>query len=195
MTLSFPYRQNLSNSTTLPLDTILTALQHDLHIRSREPRSTLRFELCRYLVIRLFDASRGNLINAQIRLAQVTLSKKLKISLRWVHELAHRLAELGWLEFSSEKLPDGTNGSTVWRLGPMAKRVLVALSKSKQRKIPIKTPTHSRWNFSPLRREKEILRLLAKEKEPPSEAMLTKIPLLRRWLDRGKTGKKGGDKK
>jgi hypothetical protein len=35
-----------------------------------------------------------------------------------------RLEETGWLSHTSEKLPDGTNGSTTWRIGRMFKRLL-----------------------------------------------------------------------
>ena len=185
MTLPKNYRLPFSSSTPLLLDTILSALEHDLATRAPEARSTKRWRVCRYLIMRLFDASRGTLRNGELKLAQGTIAQKLRISLRWVHELSHRLAELGWIEFSSEKLPDGTNGSTIWRIGPMIQRLLVALRKSKRNKSPIKTATHSRWYFSPLKREREILTLLAKENEPPNEAILAKIPLLRRWLLRG----------
>jgi hypothetical protein len=173
----------------LLLDTILSALENDLATRDPQARETKRWRVCRYLMCRLYDQRRGNLMNAALQLAQVSIAKKLGISLRWVHELAHRLAALGWLEFSSEKLPDGTNGSTIWRIGPKIKRLLVALSKSKQRKSPIKSDTHSRWNFSPLRREKEILRLLKEENAPPTAEELKKLeanPLLKVWLERGK---------
>jgi hypothetical protein len=52
-------------------------------------------------------------------------------------------------------------------------------------------PDKSSWHFSPLRREKEILSILAKEKTLPSPELLEKIPLLKVWLQRGKEKIKG----
>jgi Mn-dependent DtxR family transcriptional regulator len=170
----------------LTLDTIWSAAFHftvkwSSHLQSNQAR-----DLLKYLVTRLYDHSRGQLMNAQIELAQTTVARKLNISRQWVGELSHRLAETGWLEYSSEKLPDGTNGSSVWRIGRQLKRLLVMLAKSKQLKSPIKTDAKSTWHFSPHPREKKILAILDKEKEPPSEKILEKMPLLKRWLARGK---------
>jgi hypothetical protein len=139
-----------------------------------------------YLLCRLYDEGRGNLINASLTLAQTTLSKKLGISRQWIGELVSRLERAGWLEHSSSKLPDGTNSSTVFRIGRMLKRLLVMLSKSRQRKSSVTRPAKSTWHFSPLNREKELPSILAKEQEPPSEAVCRKIPLLGLWLTRGK---------
>jgi hypothetical protein len=68
----------------------------------------------------------------------------------------------------------------------MLKRLLVMLSKSRQRKLPIKSDAKSTWHFSPLRREKKILELLAWENKPPKPEILERIPLLKVWLGRGK---------
>jgi hypothetical protein len=73
----------------------------------------------------------------------------------------------------------------------MLKRLLVMLTKSNRRKTPIPKPAKSTWHFSPLRREKELLSILQREKEPPSPALLEKIPLLKVWLQRGKEEIKG----
>ena len=82
-----------------------------------------------YLLCRLYDEGRGQLVNARLTLAQTTLSKKLGISRQWIGELVSRLEREGWLEHSSLKLPDGTNSSTIFRAGRMLKRLLVMLSK------------------------------------------------------------------
>ena len=138
-----------------------------------------------YLTCRLYDVGRGNLVNATITLAQTTLAEKLKISRQWIGALVSRLEREGWLEHASSKLPDGTNSSTVFRVGRMFKRLLVMLSKSHQRKTPVVKPAKRTWHFSPQKREKEILSILAKEKEPPSAEVRRKIPLLDRWMKRG----------
>jgi len=117
-----------------------------------------------YLLCRLYDTGRGNLINAHLTLAQTTLSKKLSISRQWVGELVSRLDREGWIEHSSEKLPDGTNGSTVWRAGRMLKRLLVMLLKSRQRKTPVSKPAKSRWHFSPRELEKRSFLSSARKK-------------------------------
>jgi hypothetical protein len=139
-----------------------------------------------YLTCRLYDIGRGNLVNTTITIAQTTLAEKLEISRQWIGELVHRLEREGWLEHASSKLPDGTNSSTVFRVGRMFKRLLVMLRKSHQRKNPATKPAKNTWHFSPLlTKEKKILSILAKEKEPPSAEVRKKIPLLDRWMKRG----------
>ena len=144
-----------------------------------------------YLLCRLYDEGRGQLVNASLTLAQTTLSTKLGISRQWIGELVGRLERAGWLEHTSLKLPDGTNSSTVFRAGRMLKRLLVMLAKSNQRKTSVFKPAKCHWHFSPLKREKEILSLLSNEQELPSPHLLEKIPLLGQWLTRGKKQEEG----
>jgi hypothetical protein len=59
------------------------------------------------------------------------------------------------------------------------------LSKSKRGKKPAIAPAKLRWRFSPHKREKQLLLIQEKENQPPSPALLEKIPLLRTWLGRG----------
>jgi hypothetical protein len=85
-------------------------------------------------------------------------------------------------------LPDGTNGPTLWRIGRQLKQLLVMLTKSKRGK---KRETHtdkSRWHFSPLKREKQLLSIQEKENQPPEERVLAQLPLLRLWFSRGQSG-------
>jgi DNA-binding Lrp family transcriptional regulator len=142
-------------------------------------------DLLRFVLIRLYDAGRGQLVNIQLTLAQTTLARKLGISRQWVGVLVQRLEEAGWIEYYSPVLPDGTNGSTIFRIGRTLKRLLVMLSKSKRGKTPVRKPAKSAWRFSPQKREKHRLRIQEKENQPPSPALLEKIPLLRTWLGRG----------
>jgi len=145
-----------------------------------------------YLLCRLYDEGRGQLVNARLTLAQTTLSKKLGISRQWVGELVSRLERAGWVEHASQKLPDGTNGSTLWRIGCQLKRLLVMLSKSRGGEKLRNPPAKSTWHFSPLKREKEIFSFLAREKEPPAPEVIARIPMLKKWLERGKE-KTGGE--
>jgi hypothetical protein len=170
----------------LALDSILSATFHFATKWSSQLQSNKARDLLRYIVCRLYDEGRGQLMNTQLCLAQTTVARKLGISRQWVGTLVQRLEETGWLIHTSEKLPDGTNGSTTWRIGRMFKRLLIMLTKSNRRKTPIPKPAKSTWHFSPLKREKEILSILEKEKEPPSPALLERIPLLKVWLQRGK---------
>jgi len=75
-------------------------------------------------------------------------------------------------------------GLRVFRIGNHLKRLLIVLAKSHRRKTPIPKPAKSTWHFSPLKREKEILSLLAKEHKPPKPHILAKFPLLGQWLNR-----------
>ena len=178
-------------SSTLTLDTILSATDFFSTKWSQGIESNKAGRVLRFLVCRLYDEGRGQLVNASLTLAQTTLSKKLGISRQWVGELVNRLERTGWLEHSSPKLLDGTNGSSVWRVGRMLKRLLVMLSKSRRGEKLRNPPAKCHWHFSPLKREKEILSLLSNEQELPSPRLLEKIPLLGQWLTRGKKQAEG----
>jgi DNA-binding Lrp family transcriptional regulator len=173
-------------SGALTLDTVLSATFYFVTKWSPGLKRNQSRDLLRYILCRLYDEGRGQLMNAQLSLAQTTLAHKLGISRQWVGILVQRLEAAGWIEHSSPKLADGTNGSTLWRVGRLLKRLLVMLTKSKRRKTPMPKPAKSTWHFSPLKREKERLSFLAKEKAPPRPALLERIPLLRVWLQRGK---------
>jgi DNA-binding Lrp family transcriptional regulator len=172
--------------STLTLDQIWSATSHFSIEWSKGIESNKAHRILHYLLCRLYDEGRGQLVKASLTLAQTTLSKKLGISRQWIGELVQRLEREGWIQHESPKLPDGMNGSTTWRVGRTLKRLLVMLLKSRQRKTPATKPAKNSWHFSPLRREKEILSILSKEKELPKPETLAKVPLLKRWLERGK---------
>jgi hypothetical protein len=172
-------------SGVLALDNILSAtfffsVKWSSGLQSNRARDLLRFLLCR-----LYDEGQGQLVNAQLTLAQTTLAQKLGMSRQWVGELVQRLEAAGWIEHYSPTLPDGTNGSTMFRAGRQLKRLLIMLSKSKRGKKPAKLPANNRWRFSPTKVEKHLLSIQEKENLPPSPGLLRKIPLLRTWMERG----------
>ena len=138
-----------------------------------------------YLLCRLYDEGRGHLVNAQITLAQATLARKLGISKRWIGMLSRRLADAGWIEYYSSKLDDGTNSSCVWRIGRQLKRLLVILMKSRHHKNLQKDTVKCRYIFSPTKVEKKQFLIQEREKELPRLEVLTRIPMLKRWLERG----------
>jgi DNA-binding Lrp family transcriptional regulator len=173
----------------LALDSILSASFHFVVKWSPELDRTKSRDLLRFLLCRLYDQNRGQLLNVQLQLAQTTLARKLGLSRQWVGILVQRLENAGWIEHYSPVLPDGTNGSTVWRIGRQLKRLLVMLSKSRRGKKPVIKPAKSTWRFSPTPVEKTLLSIQEKENQPPNPALLERIPLLRRWMDRGKENK------
>ena len=179
--------------SVLTLDQIWSATSTFTVRWSEGLESNKAHRVLHYLLCRLYDEGRGQLVNARLTLAQTTLSKKLGISRQWVGKLVNRLERAGWVEHVSQKLPDGTNGSTLWRIGCQLKRLLVMLSKSRGGEKLRNPPAKSTWHFSPLRREKEIFSLLAREKELPTPEVIARIPMLKRWLERGKekTGEEG----
>jgi hypothetical protein len=170
----------------LALDTILSASFHFVVKWSPELDRNKSRDLLRFLLCRLYDQGRGQLVNAQLTLAQTTLARKLGLSRQWVGELVHRLEVTGWIEHFSPTLPDGTNGSTIFRIGRTLKRLLVMLTKSRRGKKREKHTDKSRWRFSPTKVEKQLLTIREKEKEPLPERILRHFPLLQSWMDRGK---------
>ena len=169
----------------LALDTILSAsfyfvVQWSPGLDRTKSRDLLRFILCR-----LYDQGRGQLVNAQLVLAQTTLARKLGLSRQWVGELVQRLETAGWIEHYSPVLPDGTNGSTIFRIGRTLKRLLVMLTKAPRGRTRAKPAAKSTWRFSPTNVEKHLLSIREKENQPPNERILEKIPLLKAWMSRG----------
>jgi hypothetical protein len=179
---------------SLALDTILSATFHFVTKWSPELKRNQSRDLLRFLVCKLYDQGRGELGNAQITLAQGTLARKLGLSRTWVNILVGRLKEAGWIDYYAPALLDGTRASSIFRVGNTLKRLLVMLAKAKPKKTRAKHPVKEAWQFSPTPVEKKILSLLAKENEPPKPHLLAKVPLLGRWLERGKDQKRNSPK-
>jgi hypothetical protein len=62
------------------------------------------------------------------------------------------------------------------------------LGKAKLRKKSAKSAANTHWQFSSTTAEKKQILIQQKEKLPPSEAVLSRLPLLRRWLGRREEG-------
>ncbi len=170
----------------LALDTILSASFHFVIKWSPELDRTMGRDLLRFLLCRLYDAGWGNLHAARLTLAQTTVARKLGLSRQWVGVLVQRLETAGWLEHYSLVLPDGTNGSTIWRIGRTLKRLLVMLAKSRCGKKATKLAAKSTWRFSSTTVEKHLASIQERENKPPPATLLVRFPLLRTWLERGK---------
>jgi DNA-binding Lrp family transcriptional regulator len=189
----------------LALDNILSAVffftgKWCPELKGNQSRDLLRFLLCR-----LYDQSRGQVVNAQLTLAQGTLARKLGLSRQWVGALLERLQETGWIEYYAPVLSEGMRGSTIFRAGRQLKRLLLMLLKSKRRlpalprrqaggrqgKSSRKPAVNNRWQFSPSKEERRHQQIRERENTPPSPELLKRIPLLRRWLDRGKAEEQG----
>jgi hypothetical protein len=175
----------------LVLDTVLAAAQFFVDKWSPDLGRNRSRDLFRFVLCRFFDAGRGNVHSAQFTLAQTTLARKLGLSRQWVGTLLARLQAAGWLEYYAPTLPDGTNGSTIFRPGKQLKRLLIMLVKSHQPKKPAQPIAKTRWRFLPTQVEKKILEIRQRENEPPPERILAKLPLLRRWLTRGNDHQEG----
>ena len=80
---------------TLTLDQIWSATSTFTMKWSQGIESNKAHRVLHYLLCRLYDTGRGNLINTSITLAQTTLSQKLGISRQWVGELVGRLEREG----------------------------------------------------------------------------------------------------
>jgi hypothetical protein len=60
------------------------------------------------------------------------------------------------------------------------------LTKSKGHKKPAKSDAKPRWQFSPSIEEKRLFQIREPENQKPKPEILRRIPLLERWLERGK---------
>src|SRR5262245_53870999 len=173
-------------SCVLALDVVLSACFYFTGkwapaLKRNQSRDLLRFLLCR-----LYDESRGQLVHGQVTLAQGTLARKLGLSRQWVGILLERLQQAGWIEYTAPVLDDGMRGSTIFRVARQLKRLLVMLRKSKQRKTLTNSDVHTRGQFYPSTEVKRLKTILERENTPPKPELLQRIPLLGTWLNRGK---------
>jgi hypothetical protein len=169
----------------LALDTILSAVFFFTGEWTPTLKRNQSRDLLRYLLCRLYDQSRGQLMVGQVTLAQGTLAHKLGLSRQWVGELLDRLQAAGWIEYYAPVLEDGMRGSTIFRVGRQLRRLLVMLLKSKRRKTPTKSDVNRAWQFSPTDVEKRQRTIREQETTPPKPELLRRIPLLKAWLERG----------
>jgi hypothetical protein len=172
------------------VDTLLSCANTHFFKWSRPLTRNGSWWLLRRLILRLYDAGRGQLVNVQTTIAQTTLSQQLGLTPQWTCRLVRELEAAGWIEHYAPRRADGMNGATIWRAGRQLKRLVIMLTKSamqraQKRARPQSTVCNSPFIFSPRREEKTMLSILAKEQEPPSPGTVQKIPLLKRWLERG----------
>ena len=169
----------------LTLDTILSATTFFVRKWSPELTRSQSRDLLRFVLCRLYDQGRGKLVGTHLTLAQDTLARKLGLSRQWVGILLARLAQAGWITYSAPWVAAGMRGSTVIGIGRQMKRLLIMLAKSRPRKTPTNSAAQSRWQFSPLPREKILSFIHSHEEKPLPLAIFKKLPLLKHWLERG----------
>jgi hypothetical protein len=179
-------------SRVLALDNILSATfffvgKWTPALKRNQSRDLLRHVLCR-----LHGASKGDLFHARIRASHASLGAELGLSREWTCKLGQRLHDAGWIDYRALRLPDGKFEIGVFSVGRQLKRLLCMLLGYRKPKRRVNEFSHS----SPLpetEREK-ILSFMRKqtferEKEPPAERILAKMPLLRAWLHRGENNR------
>lgn len=133
MTLNTNYQSSPLSSTSLTLDTIISAAFYfagkwEAPLRRNQSRDVLRL-----ILYKLYAAPGGSLFHRHARSSQAALADKLDLSREWVNKLLARLKLAGWIETTAPRLPDGKQEITQFRPGRMLKRVLVLLLKSRQR--------------------------------------------------------------
>lgn len=86
-----------------------------------------------HIISKMFYASHGHVFNARIKASHAAIAGAVDLTREWTCTLIGRLRDAGWLRTEAPRLPDGTQEITTFRPGPMMKRLLVMLLKSKQR--------------------------------------------------------------
>lgn len=171
----------------LSLDNILSAAAFFVRKWSPDLARNQSRDLLRFVICRLYDQSRGKLLPARLELAQGTLARKLGLSRQWVGILLARLQEAGWIEYAAPWVGPGMRGSTIICIGRQLKRLLIMLAKSRRGKKRVKLDDKEKWQFSPPIESKNNFLIQKKEQELFRPEILQKIPLLKRWMERGST--------
>jgi hypothetical protein len=175
-------------SRVLALDNILSAAFFFAGKWTPALKRNQSRDLLRHLLCRLYGASKGDLFHAQIRASHASLGAELGLSREWTCKLAGRLQSAGWLHYRALRLPDGTFEVGRFSVGRTLKRLLCMLRGYRKPQHHVNARSSS---FPLLQKERERIfssirkKTLEREQEPPRQATLSKIPLLKAWLKRG----------
>jgi hypothetical protein len=174
----------------LALDNILSATFYFVGEWSPELKRNQSRDLLRHVLCRLHGASKGDLFHARLRASHASLGAELGLSREWTCKLGQRLRDAGWIDYCALRLPDGTFEIGVFSAGRQLKRLLCMLLGYRKPKYRVNDFSHS----SPLsQKEREKIfsaarkRQIEREHQPPSQDTLSKLPLLKAWLERGGT--------
>jgi Crp-like helix-turn-helix protein len=177
-------------SRALALDNILSATfffagKWTPALKRNQSRDLLRHVLCR-----LHGASKGDLFHARIRASHANLGAELGLSREWTCKLGQRLREAGWIDYRALRLPDGTFEIGLFSAGRKLKRLLCMLAGYRKPKHRVNEFSHS---FPLPQKEREKIfstarkQQLEHERRPPTQDTLSRLPLLKAWLERGGT--------
>lgn len=149
----------------LSLDTILSAAfffsgKWTPALKRNQSGETLRLILCK-----LYGASRGSLFHARVRCSHAALAASLDLSREWTCKLIARLRVAGWITTEARRLPDGKQEVTIFRPGATLKRLLIMLTRSKQRSSTPRVNTSSQKipTKQEIEKNKTFLRTLREE--------------------------------
>jgi hypothetical protein len=188
-------------ANTLTLDTLENAALDRLVKWTPDlPRSDALLYLLRYLIARLFVAGNGNLSRARFQACQQTLGSRIHgkdkrgISREWTNKLLGRLVEAGWIYRLTIRVSADRNAPCLYGAGRQLKRLYISLLKLYN---PKPAANHNRSDSPSIRsvnapsqslpseQEKRLRLIREVEEKLPHPTLLAKIPLLKKWMDRG----------
>jgi hypothetical protein len=173
-------------SGTLALDTILSATAYHVKKWSPDLVRTQSRDLLRFVLIRLYSVNKGDLNTASLTISQSALADKIGVTREWCNKLLASLKNAGWLQYSSGRREGGLRTTCTFAIGKTLKRLLIALTKSHAKKAKQKPVVKSGSQVFPLFLKKSLPFIQRKKEEPPRPDVLARIPVLKKWLERGK---------
>ena len=171
---------------TLALDTILSATSFHVKKWSPELVRTQSRDLLRFVLVRLYSDNRGDLHTASLTISQSALADKIGVTREWCNKLLASLKDAGWLQYSSGRREGGLRTTCTFSIGNTLKRLLIALTKSHAKKVKQTHVVKLGSQVFPLVLKKSLFFIQQKKEEPPRPDVLARIPVLKRWLERGK---------
>jgi hypothetical protein len=145
----------------------------------------------RQILKELWHRCGGDLVRGEIVLAQGTLASACRISRRHCHRLLKRLKAWGLVDYYAPYCSGRMREQMRLRAGGMLKYDFIGLAKkaarsAKQTKSPTKSDVTPSSEISPLKRVKTLPNPASPELTERTRAFCHQIPLLKRWLERGK---------
>lgn len=176
----------------LTLDTILSALNFHARAWSPDLIRTQARDLLRFLTLRLYSEGKGSLQGASLTISQGALADKIGVTREWCNRLLAQLKDEGWISYSSGRREGGLRTTCTYGIGNLMRRLLIMLTKSHLKKAKQKRVVKPPSQEFPFSTKKTSLFIHQKEQKPPKLDTLSRIPLLRVWLGRGKEEQKQG---